>query len=147
MASAVAAGLARHRHVTPKACKTRVTYSKVSCHCNLHVPSRSTTEREFRGKVPKGKSYNLQAGLFLASHPILPSHPTISPLLPSDFLPPRATVNRNIAMLPSYNSIPHFDTTNPTRAAFRHALGTKRFQFPSPAGRMEEDEEASRLGE
>jgi hypothetical protein len=72
---------------------------------------------------------------------------SISPLLPSDFLPPRATVNRIIAMLPSYNSIPHFDTKNPTRAAFRHALGTKRFQFPSLAGRMEEDEEASRLGE
>lgn len=74
--------------------------------------------REFLGKFQRPKRKKATAGL--SSHP----HPSMISLLAVfrrscscfGLLPPRATVNRNIAMLPSYNSIPHLSTTNPTRA-------------------------------
>jgi hypothetical protein len=75
------------------------------------LPSTETIDsrREFLvpwslGSSIEGKSYSR---CLESSHPLFRRS-----LLPSDYCPPRATVNRNIAMLPTYNSIPHFSKTN-----------------------------------
>jgi hypothetical protein len=94
-----------------------VTYSKVSC----NLPRRPDL-----GKVPKRKKLQQVSRVIPSFHCAsrFTSHPLFRRSAPaSDFLPPRATVNRNIAMLPSHNSIPHLSKTNPTRArAVCHSL-------------------------